>query len=389
MMDAELAIALSAREWPDRLRRFLADHGGARVRLAALGPEDLLSESYDILLIDDSCSFLTPRLVELVSGRGRIVIGVYDSREFADGRSRLVECGVTTVVEAGSDPDEYLRVIAEVASSRRPPEEPPAVVAAGEGDEPPPGSAMVAVGGPAGGPGATEVAVALASVLSRRGATVLVDADDHAPAVAQRLGLPLYPNVRTAIDVLDHRTGPLERTLHRVADAGFLALPGLASAGDWSEVRPRQVTDLIGQLVAAHRHVVVNVGSRLETDGLGVGPGRYGMTRAIVERADRLVAVGAGTPVGVARLLEWLSTADSIRSGRRVDVLVNRAPDERFRRGELLDEITRTYQPASFGYLPDDPRVAHAAWDGKVVSRGRFRKAVDRWSNTFLVREAA
>ena len=40
---------------------------------------------------------------------------------------------------------------------------------------------------------------------------------------------------------------------------------------------------------------------------------RYGMSRAVVEHCDRLVAVGLGTPVGVARLLEWLATAESDR----------------------------------------------------------------------------
>ena len=104
MPETELAIALSARDWPDRLRHFLADHGGARVRVAAMGPEDLLVEAYHILLIDDICSFLTPRLIDLVAQQGRVVLGVYDPAEFADGKDRLLECGVADVVEAGCPP---------------------------------------------------------------------------------------------------------------------------------------------------------------------------------------------------------------------------------------------------------------------------------------------
>jgi hypothetical protein len=91
--------------------------------------------------------------------------------------------------------------------------------------------------------------------------------------------------------------------------------------------------------------------------------------------------------VGVARLLEWLAAADGLRSGDRADVLVNRAPSDHFRRAELLQEIGRTYAPASFGYLPDDPRLATLTWDGSVPARGRFRKAVDRWADCFMTGE--
>lgn len=39
MIETELALAMSARNWADELHRFLADHGGARVRVTAMGPE--------------------------------------------------------------------------------------------------------------------------------------------------------------------------------------------------------------------------------------------------------------------------------------------------------------------------------------------------------------
>jgi MinD-like ATPase involved in chromosome partitioning or flagellar assembly len=386
-METELAIALSARDWPDRLRRFLADHGGARVRVAAMGPEDLLAESYDVLIVDDICSFLTPRLVELVKDRGRSVLGVYDASEFADGEARLNECGVADVIEAGADADEFLAAIARVMAGRGsglasdaaasngvgPPEE--SVVAAKS-------TSVTAVGGPPGGVGATEVAIALAARLSRNGSTVLVEVDETAPSLAQRLGLPLFPNIRTAIDVLEHRSGPLERVLHR--QGSMAVLPGLANTRDWLEVRPRQALDLIRELALSHAHVVVNVGSRIEAEGFGDGQNRHGVSRAVVGSCDRLVAVGLGTPVGVARLLDWLSQADTLSGGGRADVLVNRAPSDQFRRAELLEEISRTYPPASFGYIPEDQRLAAATWDGSVPVRGRFRKAVDRWADRFV-----
>lgn len=386
-METELAIALSARDWPDRLRRFLADHGGARVRVAAMGPEDLLAESYDVLVIDDMCSFLTPRLVELVTSRGRAVLGVYDPVEFADGKDRLMECGVSDVVESDAEAEEFLEAIARIMEGR---DASPELEAFGvEAPRPAatpstPLTAVIAVGGPPGGVGATEVAITLASRLARKASTVLVEVDETAPSLAQRLGLPLFPNIRTGIDVLEHRSGALERVLHRVPGESFLVLPGLAAARDWTEVRPRQTVDLIRELSLLHTHVVVNVGSRIEPEGFGEGQARHGVSRAVIETCDRLVAVGLGNPVGVARLLDWLSTADTLMGDRRADVLVNRAPSDQFRRAELAEEISRTYPPASFAYLPEDGRLAGTIWDGEIAGKGRFRKAVDRWADGFV-----
>ncbi len=389
-METELAIAMSARNWPDRLRRFLADHGGARVRVAAMGPEDLLAESYDVLVIDDMCSFLTPRLVEMVNQRGRAVLGVYDPVEFADGKDRLIECGVSDVVESDADADEFLEAIGRIMSGRaaqglidsgptnvdRAVDTDVAVHATGT---------VLAVGGPSGGVGATEVAIALAARLAGHGSTVLVEVDESAPSLAQRLGMPLFPNLRTAIDVLEHRSGSMDRVMHRIPGLAFAVLPGLANVRDWTEVRPRQAVDLIRELALIYSNVVVNVGSRIEAEAFSDGHGRHAVSRAVVQSSDRLVAVGLGTPVGVARLLEWLSIADGLRDHRRADVLVNRAPSDQFRRAELLQEVGRTYAPASFGYLPDDPKLVAATWDGSVAARGRFRKAVDRWADRFVL----
>lgn len=390
MMETEVALAMSVRSWTDELHRFLADHGGARVRLTAMGPEDLVGESFDVLLIDDICSFLTPRLVARVKASGREVVGVFDPDEFADGKERLLECGVADVVEADAHPDEFLRAIERVAkhvvattltegSAGDP-------VASGVPERRP--QQIIAVGGPAGGTGSTEVAIAIASRLGEaRRRVALVDADDVAPAIAQRLALSIHPNVRTAIDVMDHRTGPLTTVVQRVDNIAVIV--GLPNVSDWSEVRPTQVTDLIGELASMFDHVVVNVGSHLENLGFGAASDRFGIARRTVAEADRVIAVSLADPVGVGRTLGWLAEAQRLRSGAPIDLLINRAPRDQFRRGELIEEVSRSYQPASFGFLPTDEAVTRAAWDGSVVSHGRFKKALDRWVDRFMREIAA
>lgn len=370
-VDPQLALAASARGWADTLHRFLADHGGARVRFHLLTPEDALSEDYDVLLIDDICSFLTPYLVERVTRAGRRVVGIYDPGEFPDGKDRLLEAGVHDVVEADAHPDEFLRVVARVLSLQPPPPLPEKTTV-----RPPAASGrVVAVGAPVGGCGATEVAVTLASILASSPAAVLVDADDLAPSVAQRLSLPLHPNLRTALDLLHFRHTDLEQALHPVGR--LRVLPGLASGRDWGEVRPYDVVELVERLAADGSWVVVNVGGQLDPAGAGEGWGRYGLSRAMVARADHLVAVTLPSPVAVTRLVEWAAEARILAPETPLTVVLNRAPRSGFQRAEVEEELSRMLPEAQLVVAPVDGSVEEAAWEGRMVGRGRFRRALE------------
>ena len=227
MTDAELALVASPRQWAQRLHRFVADHGGARVRTTILHADDALQERYDVLVVDDTTSFLTRRLVAQVRERGRRVLGVFDPED-PRGKSELRDLRVDDVIERDASPREFLVAIAGLLVDAPAATPAPAVPrpAAHRADEP--GSArrlgpaaergaaarcVLAVGGPSGGPGATEVAVHLAAALATIRPCVLVDADDCAPSVAQRLNLPPYPNVVAAVEAVQHHDGGLAGTL--------------------------------------------------------------------------------------------------------------------------------------------------------------------------------
>ena len=116
--DIEIALAVSTRQWSEHLHRFLVDHGGARVRLYVMQPEDAFSESFDVLFIDDICSFLSPHLVQKLNEAGRRVVGVYNPAEFPDGKDRLLACDVTEVIEADADPEEFLTLMEQLEINR-------------------------------------------------------------------------------------------------------------------------------------------------------------------------------------------------------------------------------------------------------------------------------
>ncbi len=367
MVEVELALAASARAWADDLHRFLADHGGARVRTVIMGADEVVSEQYDVLVIDDVCSFLTPRLVERARRHGRLVIGVFESADGADAKRRLLECNVDDVIEAEATPDEFVAVVRRVqrlAPVTRVPTTPRV------GGERPASGRLVVVGSPPGGSGATEVAVTLASVVGG----VLVDADDVAPSIAQRLGVPLHPNLRTAIDLVHHRSEPVEEVVHTVAGVQLVA--GLASGDDWAQLHAGEVEAVLEELATRHDPVIVNVSAGIEPPQRGEG--RFGLARGIIGRGDIVMAVGSPTPVGVTRLVRWVQEAVALAPHAGFVALLNQARRSPFQRAEVAAEVERALGGVPFEFLPHDVRVAEAAWTGGVPGRGPFRRAVAR-----------
>lgn len=368
-----VAVASTPREWGPALQRHLADHGGAHLRATVLHPDDALSEDYDVFVADDATSFLTQRLVAELHRRRRAVVGVFDPDD-PDAKDRLRDLAVDAVVERHASCAEIVAAVREVAPA---PEEVDA-----ELDEwlpaPPrtaPSGHVVAVVAASGGAGATEVAVGVAARTPDPVTPVLVDADDAAPALAQRLGVGLYPNLVAAVD--NHVRGrPCLDT------AGQLALGGRAHviAGappETAAVRPDELAGVVTALASA-RLVVVNLAPTVQAlRGSQVGE-RLPAAPAVLRRADAALLVVVPSPTGVSRAVEWMAAASDLVAPTRLHLVVNRSPADRYRRGEIAAELCRVRAIAGVWHLPDDPRVGRAAWDAAAVPRGAFQRALDR-----------
>ncbi len=392
MAVVEIAIGVSSRRWAQDLFRYVADHGGAVVRRRVLSEEDALEEDYAVLVVDDTAGFLTPRIVGELHRRGRRVLAVHAAGDYRAPEA-LRGTGVDATVEDNAPPERIVDLLADLAPAGGPAD--PAIVddafariTRELGDDLPPGGEpperrdpgrgwVTVVLAVTGGCGATEVALALTVACERRGErTVLVDADEVAPCLAQRVGLPLVPNVRNAVDAVERRVGSLEESLSPLPGDGPEVLCGLTSPGDWTNVRPGQVADVVSELARVCRQVIVNAGPRAEDVTAVNGLARYGITRLLLTVADQVVLVGAPTPVGVARLLDWVVRHRAVDQDRPIHVVLNRAPGGGYRRGELMREVFRSFMPASLHVLPADRRVEEAAWDGRLVREGPFTRAV-------------
>jgi MinD-like ATPase involved in chromosome partitioning or flagellar assembly len=345
-------------------------------------PSLAFDEDYGTLVVSHRWPGLTRTFVDAVHRRHRRLLGVFDPDEPA-GRAFLVSLGADRVLPSDASMSEF--VDAFNALEPQVPNPTPSVdalEAAVGGQQPRPssngdrsrGPRLVAVGGTPGA-GATELAIGLTAALrGQRERAVLVDADEVVPSIAQRLGLPIEPNLRSAIESVEYGMGDVEATIVRAARE-LDVLTGLPNVGAWSQVRPSEVLDVVDVIGRAGRRVVANFGSRLEDVGRG-GRNRYGISRAVVSEACDLVGVVPATPVGVTRVLAWIAEVRALNPTAPVHLAINRAPRDAFRRAEIEHEIRRTFEPESLGFLPHDARVEAAAWSGTLVSSGPYAKAV-------------
>ena len=372
MAELDLALVFTPDPWVEELHRHLADHGGARVLHLVVDPTMARHEEFDVLVAGWRWPALTAGLVAELHEQGRGVLGVAD-REERGARGLLEQCGVDAIVEADAAPWEFVEALAtiEVARLARGGREAANGPRRDDGGMVRRAHPWIAVCGPAGA-GRTEVAIELARALG----AVLVDADEVAPAVAARLGLALEPNVRTAVDAVELGVGDATSSLQRVDGLRCGVLCGLPHGAAWLHVR---ATELVRVLHACSNRAPVVIDTSAALDDVG-GPvrGRYAVTRAVVADADVVVAVGLANPLGVVRLLGWLAEAQRLRPAPAgpVHVLLNRSDGAPFRRAGLSNELLRSYRSASLDHAPDDARVRAAGWNGALVARGPFTKAV-------------
>ncbi|HUF84037.1 MAG TPA: hypothetical protein VMQ81_05525 [Acidimicrobiia bacterium] len=378
MPEPEVALVFSPEGWVEDVHRHLADHGGARVRQVVMDPALALEEEYGTLIVSHRWPGLTRAFVDSIHRARRRVLGVFDPSE-PTGREHLLGMGVDRVIESEAPMSAFLDALLALApvdpvapvtddDLRRIvdlPESGPSELSSGS---------VVVVAGPPGG-GATEISIALAQAASACEEVVLVDADDVLPAVAQRLALPIEPNLRTAIDAVEYGMGRLSEALASAPGSTFRVLCGLPNVAAWSQVRPGEVLDVLDALADGPTTVIVNVASRVEDLVVGVGRTRYGITRAVLARATALIGIGLGTPVGVTRLLGWVADVRALADAP-IHLVVNGSPADGFRRAEIADEIQRTYPPAGLWFVPHDDKVPAAAWGGGLVTSGAFTRAV-------------
>ncbi|MCA0437024.1 MAG: hypothetical protein LCH98_11135 [Actinobacteria bacterium] len=229
----------------------------------------------------------------------------------------------------------------------------------------PPGR-VVTVWGPAGAPGRSTTALALASEAARLGAaTLLIDADPYGGVQAQLLALlDESAGLAGAVRQADQGTldvAALRARCLRVAPE-LSVLTGISRADRWPELRPDPLETVLALSRMIAELVVVDVGFCLEDDEElsydTAAPRRNAATLVSLASADHLVVVAAAEPVGLQRLVRGLQELGAVRTPPSRTVVVNQlresavGPDPRATVAAALERFAGLTQVR---FVPADP----------------------------------
>ncbi len=381
-----IGIAVSAPlEREDAIVREAARHGH-RIAIRAATADDLLERlaarpagaepRIDLVLVVADERHLSRGLVDACDARGLRLIAL------ADGpaeRARAQTLAVDAVAWAAG--------FAAVEQRARP--------TAQLRDAVPPRGRVVAVWGPAGSPGRTTAAIALAAELALLGQRVaLVDADTTSAAVAPALGLlDESPGFAAAARLARARSltvDELDRISQCVETMGgsLRVLTGIGRASRWPELGADRVSEVLERCRDWVDVAVVDVAASIERDeeisSDLFAPRRHAATIATLEAADEVVAMAGGDAVGIARLVRALPELREVVPHARVRVVVNKvrasaigvAPERAVQ--ETLRRLAGVTPEACW---PFDARAADAALlEGRplvdVAGRSRLRRRV-------------
>ncbi len=284
--------------------------------------------------------------------------------------------------------------------------EPSDVAGAARTAEPDPSSLpsrLITVWGPQGAPGRSTLAVQLAAALAApdRG-VALIDADTHAPAIALMLGLTDDgPGIaaacrRAELGLLDG--AELSRLASPVETAGGAVdvLVGINRPARWPELSAARLTAALHACRAWSAVTLIDVAASLESDEEIVsdldGPRRNAATLTALRTADRIVAVAAADPLGIARFIRGYAELRAEIGDVPVTVAVNKVrpgPLGIDARGQIRRALDRFSGIRDVHFLPYDQRALdaaalHARPVSDVSGRSPFTAAVRTLAGTLI-----
>jgi MinD superfamily P-loop ATPase len=338
-----VATVLSAREWEANLVAEARRTAAVRLVLRAYQPGDVDErlDELDVVVAGAETSWVTPARIATWRRRGVRVVGIHPEGD-RPGRDLLRAAGADEVLDDTVPVDAILQTIRFLAPPTAP----------GAEDV---GGAVVAVTGPRGAPGRTEVALALASRWARKRRTILIDLDLDAPALAIRLGLSPRPDLTDAADRV-RETGAIPAGTARAVGRLHVVV-GSHRPGEPS-LRRALVEDVVEAAAAAYPVVVLDAG---ETDP----------DDPILKRADHAVLVVDAGALGIVRaaraVAEW--------SGPPPALVLNRVGRGRTDEATVAARRWTGLDPAAF--VPDHRAIAEATRHAGPPDR-RLDRALSR-----------
>ena len=334
-MTLRAATILSAREWESDLVAHTRETASLRLVLRAFQPGDIeaRADDIDVVIAGAEVAWVTPTQIRSWRRRGLTVLGIYPTgdRPAAD---LMANAGADEVLPDDTSPDEMVRAIQFL----RPGPERSQTERRG---------ITVAVLGPRGAPGRTEIALALAWNWASHGRVLLMDLDLEGPALAVRLGLPPRPDITDAADAVRAVGDIPSETVHDVD--GFACMVG-SHRRDEPPLRQHMVEDVVEAAVAGRDVVLLDLGQAAPDDKL-------------LKRADEAVLVVDASAVGIVRAARLISRW----SGPPPRLVVNRIG--RAARGDVINAARQWTGLEPEVVVPERPAIRDSALAAKPPHR--------------------
>ncbi len=292
--------------------------------------------------------------MKAVKVKGAEVIGVYLPSDGSDAKRRLLECGISDVIETEATPEEYVDKATAAISHR--------VVVTETTTTPRRRGLSIGVTGAAQGVGVTELSASLAALIARNRSVALVDADPMWPSVAQRLDLPPHPNIRTLLDDSLHGSTDIGASTQLSGDVTVVG--GVADTAVASPLSGSDFSIVIDSLARIADIVIADLGPLDRSIG------------GVVGRMSALALVGSADPVGLTRLMRSAELLTEAIEIHRLVLVVNKAPSRPYYQAEVKSELAKTLPGLPLVVLPFDRRLTESSWEGSIPDRGPFIRAV-------------
>ena len=277
-MTLRVATVLSAREWEPGLVAAAREGAAIRLVLRAYEPDEIRNraDGIDVIVAGGETTWVTPAQIASWQRLGMRVVGIYPAGD-RPSRQLLQSAGADEVLPDDTPTESLIQTIRFLGPA----------APAGEGQA---AGQIVAVTGPRGAPGRTEVALALAWNWSKRHRTLLIDADTEAPALAVRLGIPPRPDLTDAADAVRAR-GRIDPATAQTAGR-LVLIVGSDRPGE-SPLRAEMAEDVVEAAAASSDVVILDLGA--------AGPGH-----ALLKRSDHAVLVVDASAVGLVRAARFI-----------------------------------------------------------------------------------
>lgn len=343
-MSVRVATVLSARDWEPNLIAHARDSASLRIVLRAYQPEDIDKriDEIDVVVAGAETSWVTATVISGWKRAGLSVVGMApEGDQPAFGMLELGGCDES--LPDTTDTNALIQAVRFVVPAERP----ESVRRSGK---------VVAVVGPRGAPGRSEVAVAFSyHCAAAARSTVLVDLDVEAPGIAIRLGLPPRPDILDAANAVRSDSVELPDTCHQ---AGSLDIITGSHRRDGSLLRPGEAEAVVREATSVWDVIVLDVGPAADLGVWSTEP-------------DHLILVVEGSAVGLVRAAElvdqWVGPAPALVLNR-VDRRRSREVTKAARRWTGLDPVV---------VIEDRPGVKRAAATAGPPDR-RFARSVGR-----------